>query len=284
MVKIRLYSDLHREFQPWDIPALKDRKKEKNYVLVLAGDIAVSRRSSTYVDFLLDAADRHRAVVYIPGNHEYYGSSFDRAWDDMKSYFDGVPNLHMLNGESVVIDDVLFIGATLWTDFDKGNELAMFMAGQYMNDYQVITRLSESDTDDGWAYRGKLTPAHTMAMHNQHRAFIDQELAKQGEGQKSLVVTHHGPTRQSVAEHYQGSSLNPAYVSDLSNLIRERAPTAWVHGHTHHSAKYWESKTLVMTNPKGYPEQGWRKAGESAHENPNFREDGTMPELNSLFE
>lgn len=283
MVRVRLYSDLHREFSPWEIPPLKDRKKEKNYVLVLAGDIAVARKHGTYVDFLIDAVERHRAVVYVPGNHEYYGSSFDRAWDDMKSYFDNVPNLHMLNGESVVIDDVLFIGATLWTDFDKENPMSMFMAKQYMSDYSVITRLSQSDTDDGWAYRGKLDPSHTLLTHKLHRKFIDSELAKQGEGQKSLVVTHHGPTWRSVAEHYHGSSLNPAYVSDLSDLIRERAPTAWVHGHTHHSAKYWEGKTLVMTNPKGYPESGWRKASEPAHENPNFREDGLMPELDEVL-
>lgn len=275
-MKLRLFSDLHREFQPWDIPALENEDK---YVVVLAGDIAVSRKHSTYDNFLRDLCERHRAVVYVPGNHEYYGSSFDRAWDNIVEMTYGIPNLHHLNGESVVIDDVLFIGATLWTNFDDGDARAMELAGMYMNDYHSITRLASTDSDDGWAYRGKLSPTHTWAEHLAHRQFIDDALkANQGEGSlMSVVVTHHGPTLQSIDPSFHGDQLNAAYVSDLSELIREREPLVWVHGHTHHSVNYTESKTRVFSNPKGYPTG-------AGHQNPAFIEDGLIPELNEILD
>jgi predicted phosphodiesterase len=285
-MKVRLYSDLHREFDGWEIPKLKDRKKEKNYVVVLAGDIGVARKHGTYDEFLRDLCDRHKAVVYVPGNHEYYGDSFDRAWDKIKEMTGDIENLHFLNMDTVVIDDVMFIGATLWTDMDSESPGTMLTAKNYMNDYHVISRLSESDGDDGWAFRGKLQPHHTVSAHYQHRDYIDSALyaATQGEGLKTFVVTHHGPTWQSVDPQFIGSPLNGAYVSDLTDLIRERGPDVWVHGHTHHTVRYTESQTRVFSNPKGYPERGWRKTSESAYENPNFREDGLIPELNELLE
>lgn len=270
----RLYSDLHREFDGWEIPVIKG---EDEMTLILAGDIAVARKQGTYVDFLLNAAERHAHVVYVPGNHEYYGDSFDRAWDKMQMWFirDDVPNLHFLNRNSVVIDDVLIVGATLWTDMDNQNGMTMYEAAMRMSDYRAITRI-ENTVHDEWEYKGKLKPHHTIEVHYQHRDFIDRELANQGEGQKSLVVTHHGPTWQSVSPWYIGSRINGAYVSDLSGLIRERAPTAWVHGHTHHTALYHEGKTLVATNPKGYPEN-------SRYENEDFKTDGLVPELINAF-
>lgn len=288
-MKLRLYSDLHREFDGWDVPKLKDRKKEKNYVAVLAGDIGVARRNGTWSPFIFEMAERHKAVIYVPGNHEYYGDTFDRAWEKITGEigdWDNPDNLYFMNGDNAVtIDGVRFIGATLWTDFELyGNaDLSMYTAATYMNDYRVIGRVAETD-DDEYVWRGKLRPADTRAMHYVHKEFIDNELYQaKRDGLKTMVITHHGPTRQSIAEHFAGSDLNPAYASDLSALIRERAPDVWVHGHTHHSAKYWEGKTLVMTNPKGYPERGWGRDTDPKYENPDFREDGLMPEIDEVL-
>jgi Icc-related predicted phosphoesterase len=243
-------------------------------VVVLAGDIGVARKSSTFVDFLADLCDRHKAVVYVPGNHEYYGSSFDNAWEKMKTYMTH-DNLHMLNGgESIVIDDVKFIGATLWTDFNNHNEHVMSEARYTMNDYHIIYRSAQAFDAK---YSGKLIPFNTYLTHGQHRTAIESALTNQGEGQKTVVVTHHGPTLQSVHDRYWKENLNYAYVSDLSELIRERAPTVWVHGHVHDSFEYKEAGTWVFTNPKGYPN------GYGTHENELFKESGVIPKLNELL-
>lgn len=281
-MKLRLYSDLHREFDGWEIP-IKDN--EEDYVLVLAGDIGVARKEGTYVDFLLDAAARFKHVVYVPGNHEYYGDSFDRAWDKIKGWFDGVDNLHFLNMDMVEVEDVRILGCTLWTDMDDHSEVTMFTAGQRMNDYRAINRLTETDTDDGWAYRGKLTPAHTIATHYAHKMWLDDQLYQaERDGVRTLVVTHHGPTLRSIGYDFIGDELNGAYVTDLTQLIHDRNPTAWVHGHVHDTKLYTEAQTLVATNPKGYPYRlAWRTDSDREFENERFRTDGVIPELNELF-
>jgi len=273
MTKFRLYSDLHREFDGWEVPVIES---EKDYIVILAGDIAVARESGTYVDFIINLCHRHKHVVYIPGNHEYYGSSTYTAWDNMKSHFEDIPNLHMLNQDSVVLDGVKIIGATLWTDFNDLDSGAMYMASQYMNDYHSIRK----DLPNEFGHAPKITPEDTAAEHYMARQFIDRELeTNQGEGLPILVVTHHGPTLQSVSPEFIGDTLNAAYVSDLSALIRERAPTAWVHGHVHSSHNYTEGSTRVFTNPKGYP----HRYSSNRYENVLFVESGVLEELNDLF-
>ena len=280
-MKIRLYSDLHREFDGWEVPVIEN---EQDYVVVLAGDIGCGRKAGTLFPFLTDLAARHKAVVYTPGNHEYYGDSFDRAWKKITGELQGADNpdnLHFLNYGTVDIDGVRFIGCTLWTDMDDQSPKTLLYAGMYMNDYRAINRLAEVDTDDGYAYRGKLTPAHTVAEHYAMREWIDNELYQANrDGITTFVVTHHGPTLQSVGVDYVGDTLNGAYVTNLSELIRERAPQVWVHGHIHEHKNYTEGKTLVMTNPKGYPYRlAWKTDGDRQHENPDFREDGLVPEI-----
>ena len=279
-MKIRLYSDLHREFDKWEIPVIEN---EQDYVLVLAGDIAVARKNGTYAPYLAKLADRHKAVVYVPGNHEYYGDSFDRAWEKIACDWDW-DNLHFLNDGYVDIDGVRFLGATLWTDFNLDNNqgLRMQQAAQWMNDYRVINRLLMTDEGE-YRYKGKLRPQDTLHAHLGTVAFFDAILEETPEDMKTLVVTHHGPTPQSIHEKYHGDELNAAYVSNLAELIRERAPDVWVHGHTHSTFQYYEANTLVMTNPKGYPARAVWKGCETQYENPDFRVDGLMPEIDEVL-
>ena len=279
-MKIRLYSDLHREFDGWDIPEIPD---EQEYVLVLAGDIAVARKNNTWLQFLPEVAERHRAVVYVPGNHEYYGDSIDRAWQKIAEDWDW-EEMHFLNDGYVDIDDVRIIGGTLWTDFNlNGNQAwAMRMAEQMMNDYRVINRVVEDD-DGEYHYLGKLKPKDTLHLHLGTVGFIETILDMTPEHMKTMIVTHHGPTPQSIAPEFAGNNLNPAYVTDLTGLIRERKPDVWVHGHTHNTFQYYEGNTLVMTNPKGYPADAVWKGCDTTYENGNFRVDGLMPEIDKVL-
>ena len=57
-----------------------------------------------------------RHILYVPGNHEFYGTDIDRARSQLAEgcYSLGIA---LLDSDAIVIDDVHFIGATLWTDF-----------------------------------------------------------------------------------------------------------------------------------------------------------------------
>ena len=109
-----------------------------------------------------------------------------------------------------------------------------------MVDYRVIR------------FRGEeyLSPSDTLQLHRLHAGWIRHELKKPYSGQ-TVVVTHHLPLAMSIHEKYQRSPLNPAFASDLSELVRE--PVAlWVHGHTHESMDYTLAGTRVVCNPRGY--------------------------------
>ena len=94
------------------------------------------------------------------------------------------------------------------------------------------------------------------------REFLEGALrhAQGDEPRAHVVVTHHAPSRASVAPRFAGQRLNPAFVSGLESLIEAGRPSLWVHGHTHTSFDYRLGKTRVICNPRGYP-----------GENPDFR-------------
>lgn len=119
-MKINLVSDIHLETYDW-IPKFSARKATQMFqnifacdVLVLAGDIVSSPRMLT--EWLETSPV---PVVYLLGNHEYYGKSFDNTPNVFRTVLQKLSHVHLLDRDTVTINGVKFIGTTLWTDFDK---------------------------------------------------------------------------------------------------------------------------------------------------------------------
>ena len=55
-------------------------------------------------------------VVYVLGNHEYYGKSLPKLTNLIKAAAWG-SNVHVLDDGKFVMDNIIFLGCTLWTDF-----------------------------------------------------------------------------------------------------------------------------------------------------------------------
>lgn len=267
-MKIRLMSDIHNEFGRLIVPVLEN---EKDIVLVLAGDIGVaSHASQTISPFLHDVLARHRAVIYVCGNHEHYKGSIDRSVDKIKSTMmmntkgyvtKTVPaNLHVLENETVVIDDVAFVGATFWTNFHKNHPIAMWDAQQTMNDYRMIRTGPRGDY-----YKYKLKPGDVLNRHTQSATHLFGfgnelgEIAKQKvAGNKVFVVTHHAPSYESIAPWFRTSidyMINGSYASEYDYQIMDAQPNIWAHGHTHTNFDYMIEGTRVLCNPRGYAEE-----------------------------
>lgn len=77
-------------------------------------------------------------VVYILGNHEYYGDSFNKTPEHFRTALKKLSHVHLPDMDTITIHGVKFIGATLWTDFDKRNRLAMETARRSINDFRKI--------------------------------------------------------------------------------------------------------------------------------------------------
>lgn len=230
-MKIHLLSDLHIEFAGFEIPATDAE------VIVLAGDIGVGLGGLEWLHKL----KIQKPVIYVPGNHEFYGHDISLI-DELQKQ--AAPNVHVLNNQSVIIEGVRFLGSTLWTDFDFFRDM----------DKTLVTEHASANTADFSAIHcgDKLfTPMDAMALHQQSREWLEQEL-KQGFQGRTVVVSHHAPSPSSVHPRFAQDLLTPAFVSDLENLMGVQHASLWLHGHMHDTFDYHINGTRVVCNPRGY--------------------------------
>lgn len=266
-LKYRLMSDLHLEFADLDIPVLE---KEKEMVLVLAGDVALASYPETYVNFINEMCDRHDTVIWIMGNHEYYKNYIEEAMDEIKSNFVPRPsNLIIRESGCVVVQDVAFICATLWTDYNDRDPMSMLASKDYMNDHNLIYKNGPGANPMN-GYNPKFLPEDALTIHRKHRRDIFEHAEELGnQVRKKVLVTHHGFSSLSIADAYKNDKhLNGAFVSEMSNEIIDAGFDYAHHGHTHNSFDYMIGDTHVITNPRGYAKQIVK--GKSKNENSEF--------------
>lgn len=231
-MKIHLLSDLHIEFQDWTPPDVDAD------VVVLAGDVHVKGRA---VEWALSRWSK--PVIFVPGNHDYYGGSLGHTLNKMRERAAGT-NVHLLHDSEVILDGVRFLGGTLWTDYRlTGNEpLAQWDAQQTLSDFKKVR-------DEQFR---KVRPYQFAARNAHTRNFLERKFEEPFAG-KTVVVTHHAPCELSIHDRYKatGGHLNASYASRLDHLLGEHVKL-WAHGHTHDSFDYDVYGTRVVCNPRGY--------------------------------
>jgi len=246
-MKLKIASDIHLENYVAGQP-LPDLGRGD--ILVLAGDILCARHFKTdgylhtlYDTFLNDCSKNFNQVLYVLGNHSFYGYNYEGT---IKTIRENLPdNFHLLDNDTVKIGDWNFVGFTLWTNFRNGNPIEMMDAEQYMNDYKVI-RIGSN-------YR-KLRAQDTLNFHLESRDYLLKQLETLKEN--VFVISHHAPSYRSVADKFKTSSCNSAYCSDLDALIMIHPQIKYfVHGHTHTPFDYMIEGCRVICNPMGYPDE-----------------------------
>jgi Icc-related predicted phosphoesterase len=280
-MKLALASDLHLEF---DNIVLKNEKNAD--VLILSGDICVAKTIEKFIPFFANCANEFPHVVYVAGNHEHYGYDFKHTISDIKKVLANLPNIHLLDKETFALNDVTFIGGTLWTDMNDEDSLTMLHVKRVMSDYHVIENsnrmvqrkvplyeLNPDYTEDGkngGMYKlnekgynifigekikeepARFAPEDTVEDHRKMLEYI--KLCTAESNQKFVVVGHHAPSKLSTHPRYQhDTTMNGAYSSDLIEFIMERPQIKlWTHGHTHDVFDYMIGTTRVSCNPRGY--------------------------------
>lgn len=212
-------------------------------VLVLAGDILDGPYQDHYNYFFNKISTNYLNVLYVVGNHEYYGTDFNTYLDHLRMKLSKWPNIRILENESVTIrplddsGDIKFIGATLWTDLT--DPLNSVIAQRGMSDYQHI-KLGQK----------LLSPMDTTDKHLESLSFLIEELDTD---EKVVIITHHSPCDLSIPQRYKGDILSCAYYTDLSGLILDNDQIElWIHGHIHDPVDYYVGNTKVISNPRGY--------------------------------
>lgn len=245
MTTFNLISDLHLEVEP--VPFNKGK------VLILSGDVIELRNLDKPVGqrFLKECAKFDR-IIYVLGNHEYYSSVFDEA--QVRALALLPANVTLLQRDHTMINDVLVIGATLWTDCRKRDPLVMHTLGANMNDFHCIGKMLP-----GYVHPQVFRPGDSVDEFEKDFAYIKQ-VVESNPDKKIVVCTHHAPTELSLHPKYQTNPtnrlMNGGFASDLSEFILDNPQIkVWTHGHTHTSFNYAIGETRVLCNPKGYGDE-----------------------------
>ena len=232
MLTLQIASDLHLEFHADGGAAFIDAMDPVDVdILVLAGDILSARFFTQTQALFRRLAAKYTQILYIPGNHELYGSRPEEAIAVLRKSLGGLSNVAMLDNQVCVIGGQRFLGGPMW--FPQWSPLHDYAATQ-MSDFTQIVDFRP------WV----------VQENKKFREFIQANL-KGGD----IVLTHYLPSQQSVSARYKGSAVNPFFVCEMDQLIRDRKPSLWVHGHTHDSFDYQLSSTRIVCNPFGYPRQ-----------------------------
>jgi Icc-related predicted phosphoesterase len=242
-MKAWVFSDLHLEHNPpWPLPGIP-----KADVCICAGDIS-NKGLVMSISMLGETVSRHMPVIFVPGNHEFHGSSIIEGSRDGALRAKDYPNVHLLNRNAASVLGFRFLGATLWTDFQLFGfgVPAMYDAQNAMRDYREIKYSKHP-------FR-RFSTHQSLAMHHQDSNFLRSSL-RESSGEPTIVVTHHAPSILSVPPELLDDPLTPAYASRFEPCIMRYQPRLWVHGHIHKKSDYMIGNTRVVCNPHGYPDE-----------------------------
>lgn len=243
-MKLRYISDLHTEHCDFILPVEDDPYEpsvEEEEVLIIAGDIGeIEPDRKGHKIFLENVCSRFKAVIYVLGNHEFYHGDIVHSVTKLRARYAHLENLIILDTESIVIEDVAIIGATLWTKI-----IPQFAAKveARLNDYAFIKYDGEALTTD-----------KVVELHEEQKKFIYDSITKFRNDpniRKVVVVSHHAPTLLSITPMWAGHELNSAYASNLMEEIKQNPPDLWFHGHIHENLQYDIGIGKVICNPRG---------------------------------
>lgn len=239
-MKLHILSDLHLSVHNMPPP------RTNADMVILAGDIARPQEAIAWARAL------DKPVVFVPGNHEFYGSSFRAVVQELQ-YLASATNIYVLDNQVLEWRGVRFVGSTLWTDFlcagaGAGQAAAIALSLAFNRDF---SRISCDEGIDGRMF----TPQDSAALFARNARWLETVLRQPFDG-PTVVVTHHAPSLRSVPLRFVGSPLNVNFVSDAEYLLGHERACLWVHGHLHDSFDYEVDGTRVLCNPRGYAKDG----------------------------
>lgn len=213
-------------------------------VCILAGDISEGMHGVHWASAMIP---KNIPVLYVPGNHEYYGQDYTLLNAQFLLHNQMGNHVKVMLNDSITIGGVEFVCSTLWTDFDVYNNQPLHALDwkRGLNDSRWIRVSREpltAQTVIGW---NKEAISYIGDMAHQTRP---AEMVR-------VLVTHYCP-EFSVAPSYRGDRLTPGFATKIPEHIHG-AFDFHFHGHTHSSMNYeLPYGTKVICNPRGYSHEG----------------------------
>ncbi|KAL9107992.1 MAG: hypothetical protein Q9227_007207 [Pyrenula ochraceoflavens] len=247
---VQILSDLHLEApKAYDI----FRIVPKAPYLALLGDIGnIASHKDDCLTFLTKQLRRFRAVLFVPGNHEAYESSWPETLDILRTFEENVRKDSKL-GDFVLLDRAVFqppdsniviLGCSLFSSVPSGDAMRVSMG---LNDFW--------QTDD-WDVE-----KHNEA-HKRDLAWLNAQVAELEQSNvKVMILSHWSPSRDThavVAKHAE-SPITTAFSTDLSKeaCFKSDKVKVWAFGHTHYNCDFMVERgdagpLRLVTNQRGY--------------------------------
>lgn len=242
-MRLRIYSDLHLEFYDDPTSFVTTLPTHGFDVLALCGDITnghfLTRDLEIMCTYFCDVP-----IMYVPGNHDYYHSSFATAHQELRRLTQRHNNFHWLRpGHTATVRGQRFVGATLW--YPETNKT-------YASYLRSISGMGPGMVWNDFKYIGRSQVISRLAM--QHAAWLARTVTP-----ADVVLTHMLPSRSCISARFMSSAVNDFFVHDLTRLIEAQSPKLWCYGHTHDSSDSFLGTTRLVCNPCGYDPDGLNK-------------------------
>lgn len=189
-MKIQVISDVHIDVNN-NVPIIDNY--DNSDVCVVCGDIGQpNNQDKKWIMFIKSLSQKFMHVMIVPGNHEYYccGSSITKLNIIMRELVKPLKNVHILSDDFFVIDDIRFIGTTLWSNTRKYN---CDYIKRVMNGYRRIH--VEKMVNDHQHIKVK---ADLNCLYQLHISSVDYIMRQIEETinnkQRSIILSHHLPT------------------------------------------------------------------------------------------
>jgi predicted MPP superfamily phosphohydrolase len=245
-MEFQLASDLHLE--SWGgINAPRAAYPEARAdVLVLAGD-TYNAVAPDFKEIVRRIAEPFRLVLFVPGNHEYYGSpvAMSTIETQMREACNSLDHVLYFNQASLRLGTTQFVGATMWTNPPKR---AWPIGEEQLSDYRFICK----------QFAQPITPKETSDLHDTQVAWLRRALsrAKHERAKRAVVITHHAPDEGLACNtSTKPANLYPYYfATDMSAAVNDPFVHTWCYGHTHESfcIKSTPAGPTFCTNAHGY--------------------------------
>ena len=238
-MRIQLLSDLHLETD------FNMSVNDKSFyfdsvsdVVILAGDIHNGIKG---VEWAKNNANHYKKhFIYVAGNHEFWNNKFPDLYSDLKQY--NSTYFHFLEQEEFVYNDVVFLGCTLWTDFNIfKNQKEAIEKLDFRLDYKKIQNNKNIF----------ITPEDTIKWNKNSIDWIKHKIDYY-KNKKIVIITHHAPSLKCSHPDFIDSLSSVAFLNDFDDMIKKSNIHTWIYGHTHNKKDFFINNTRILNNPRGY--------------------------------
>jgi 3',5'-cyclic AMP phosphodiesterase CpdA len=250
---IQILSDLHLEApKAYDVFDIEPRAPH----LALLGDIGnVAAHKPDFLGFLTRQLQRFRTVIFVPGNHEAYGSNWPETIDILQAFQeDSKARKDTSLGDFVLLDrgvlrlpdtNMMILGCSLFSCVPTESHMAVSMG---LNDFFQT---------DKWDVE-----AHND-MHKRDLSWLNAQVTDLEDSDTNIIIfSHWSPTLDARATEprHAGSRIRSAFSTDLSKekCFRSGRVKLWAFGHTHYNCDFVVDREdgagplRLVANQRGY--------------------------------